>query len=1092
MWARNSTSATASLPAPAPGRPSLDALRGLPVQLLLQLTRCTRPCGKKLSCSRHKCARVCCPLAKTTSLQEARAAAAGSFTAALLQTRLTARGGSLPLATQAAAAAAGGGGSRRAGRGGGGSGAPSAVLPEEEEEALPVETLAAIYGVDTASILGPEDGDPPGQRDGHVCSRVCGRGSSCRIHTCDAPCHAGVCPPCGVVDPVRPLVCPCGRTRVPPPIRCGTSPPVCPHPCRLPRACGHPHPVGHACHPSDTPCGPCVYRENRLCAGGHEVRLGVPCHVSEVTCPRPCGKKLPCGVHACGRVCHSGPCLTDPALAAAAEAAAAALATAAEAAGRNAVAAARIAATVAAAGGGESVPAVDEAGIREAAVAAFRAAHASDAAFSASCGGACGRQRSSCPHPGSHACHGAGPCPPEADDPCRLPLTILCACGRLAAEVDCQDALPVGGAPEGGLLPPPLPPTLPCDDLCLSLARTRQIGLALGLLTVGGSSGGSGGGGEGESAAKKEDEAAAPAPGASGGGGGGDDDDDGGWETVSAPARSAPAAADKSQAAEGDEKKEEGEEAAAATTALPAPAVAPARRFAVAPNLSLASVREHVALCPYPDALLAFAKDRPALAAKAEKAVKELATRPEKAAVVAVAPAPAPVAVAKPAPTAALAKLFGKPAAASTASSSSAAVVAAPAASASVATNPAAAVQTLDLPFMDSSARGFVHQLAALWGLESLSHGEEPDRFVRLTRRPRVLAPSVVRLLAEADGDVAAASAQQQPGPPVIGSSAKRPLLPSPSSIGCWFLPGRSLILPSMGLADAVATFAAPPPSSRTSSTAAAASSTFRGAHPTEPHLSAMDPDRVGRVLHAFGLRRSTRESELREALLLGTSAADPTASFTLTRLDDHNALLLFESKGRAARALAGFRTSLQRGLAVTFRVRYWGIGVEEALAAASGAAAVGTVSLAAGGASSKSGEGSASANWRTPAAGGAVVPPPLLGRSHSEAAAWSGAVAASAASRHASMAAAGLVGVKLPPRPAPAPSTGSRFRDALGDGDDEEGRTPAPSRTPLITATTSAASSGGGGGGEEEEGLVDLEALAAEDAAAWAALGKA
>lgn len=63
----------------------------------------------------------------------------------------------------------------------------------------------------------------------------------------------------------------------------------------------------------------------RACAGAHE-RKRVPCSTVEVTCGHACGKALPCGAHACARLCHAGPCLSAAAEAAAEGGAAAAAA----------------------------------------------------------------------------------------------------------------------------------------------------------------------------------------------------------------------------------------------------------------------------------------------------------------------------------------------------------------------------------------------------------------------------------------------------------------------------------------------------------------------------------------------------------------------------------------------------------------------------------------------------------------------------------------------------------------------------------------------------------------------------------------------
>ena len=57
----------------------------------------------------------------------------------------------------------------------------------------------------------------------HICLETCGKLLACGKHNCLAFCHIGACEPCGVVSN-QPLVCPCGKTTLPPPVRCGEKP----------------------------------------------------------------------------------------------------------------------------------------------------------------------------------------------------------------------------------------------------------------------------------------------------------------------------------------------------------------------------------------------------------------------------------------------------------------------------------------------------------------------------------------------------------------------------------------------------------------------------------------------------------------------------------------------------------------------------------------------------------------------------------------------------------------------------------------------------------------------------------------------------
>lgn len=139
----------------------------------------------------------------------------------------------------------------------------------------------------------------------HVCGRVCGKTLNCGIHTCYLPCHTGDCVPCGHVI-TTPVVCACGKTRLEPPLPCGTKPPACPFPCCKP--CPHGHvSKNHLCHFG--PCPPCAVPRERLCVGGHTM-VTAPCYREKVYCGRVCGKLLPCG-HTCQRTCHDPPCVPD-------------------------------------------------------------------------------------------------------------------------------------------------------------------------------------------------------------------------------------------------------------------------------------------------------------------------------------------------------------------------------------------------------------------------------------------------------------------------------------------------------------------------------------------------------------------------------------------------------------------------------------------------------------------------------------------------------------------------------------------------------------------------------------------------------------
>ncbi|XP_047100902.1 protein shuttle craft [Schistocerca piceifrons] len=138
----------------------------------------------------------------------------------------------------------------------------------------------------------------------HTCPLVCNHVLSCGKHRCEELCHRGNCKPC-LQSSFDELTCECGAQVIEPPVPCGTRRPTCDRPCPREHPCGH-APL-HSCH-SEPTCPPCTVLVQRWCYGGHELRKAVPCHQTELSCGRPCGKDLPCGRHTCATACHAGPC----------------------------------------------------------------------------------------------------------------------------------------------------------------------------------------------------------------------------------------------------------------------------------------------------------------------------------------------------------------------------------------------------------------------------------------------------------------------------------------------------------------------------------------------------------------------------------------------------------------------------------------------------------------------------------------------------------------------------------------------------------------------------------------------------------------
>jgi transcriptional repressor NF-X1 len=139
----------------------------------------------------------------------------------------------------------------------------------------------------------------------HLCTKVCGRPLKCGSHNCTVLCHRGPCPTC-LEATFEPLICSCGRTEIAPPIRCGTGPPQCPHPCIIETPCGHPK-VAHSCHPPEEECPKCPYLVEKECMCGKKSVRNQPCFRAQagaVTCGMACGALMPCGFHRCPASCH--------------------------------------------------------------------------------------------------------------------------------------------------------------------------------------------------------------------------------------------------------------------------------------------------------------------------------------------------------------------------------------------------------------------------------------------------------------------------------------------------------------------------------------------------------------------------------------------------------------------------------------------------------------------------------------------------------------------------------------------------------------------------------------------------------------------
>ncbi|CEP61352.1 Fap1p LALA0_S03e00936g [Lachancea lanzarotensis] len=140
----------------------------------------------------------------------------------------------------------------------------------------------------------------------HICLKQCNLKLACGRHFCPRKCHPGNCPPCLESDS-NDLACPCGKTVIPAPVRCGTTLPRCFHPCIKTTqglsVCGHP-PMPHFCHPLSGPCPSCTAPVFKKCKCGKSDKVRTLCLQDDVSCGRICGEKLPNCRHLCQKACH--------------------------------------------------------------------------------------------------------------------------------------------------------------------------------------------------------------------------------------------------------------------------------------------------------------------------------------------------------------------------------------------------------------------------------------------------------------------------------------------------------------------------------------------------------------------------------------------------------------------------------------------------------------------------------------------------------------------------------------------------------------------------------------------------------------------
>ncbi|KAK0686171.1 NFX1 protein, partial [Pygoscelis papua] len=150
----------------------------------------------------------------------------------------------------------------------------------------------------------------------HSCGELCGKKRQCLDcpHLCNILCHPGPCPSCPAFVT---KTCECGQTSHS--VRCGQSTKIhCSNVCGNTLNCGK-HSCTQVCHAGK--CSPCQLTAQQVCYCGSnfkEVLCGTKEEFSDgfgnFSCQNICGKKLNCGRHNCTQVCHPQPCQLCPRL----------------------------------------------------------------------------------------------------------------------------------------------------------------------------------------------------------------------------------------------------------------------------------------------------------------------------------------------------------------------------------------------------------------------------------------------------------------------------------------------------------------------------------------------------------------------------------------------------------------------------------------------------------------------------------------------------------------------------------------------------------------------------------------------------------
>ncbi|CAL9216942.1 unnamed protein product [Arabidopsis halleri] len=153
------------------------------------------------------------------------------------------------------------------------------------------------------------------RKSNHTCGQSCDKLLYCGRHRCERACHVGPCDPCQVQvnascfckQTAESVIC--GDMNVKGEVKAEDGVFSCKLNCRKQLECGN-HYCRDVCHPGS--CGDCEFLPSRIksCYCGktslEEERRS--CLDPIPSCSNICSKLLPCGLHNCKEMCHSGGC----------------------------------------------------------------------------------------------------------------------------------------------------------------------------------------------------------------------------------------------------------------------------------------------------------------------------------------------------------------------------------------------------------------------------------------------------------------------------------------------------------------------------------------------------------------------------------------------------------------------------------------------------------------------------------------------------------------------------------------------------------------------------------------------------------------